>query len=103
MRFLTELRCENLRPELFRLMEHLEATNLLAPPLPLKVILQMSLKQGSQDGERLNPSANRTHWRAAARAAFSRDDARTGGWPQNIPPILLALFGETPRNSTAVP
>jgi hypothetical protein len=48
--------------------------------LLLKVILQMSLKQGSRDGERLNLRIGRTG--ASLRAAFGRDDALTGGWPR---------------------
>ena len=78
MRFLTELRCEKLRPELFRLTEHLDY-QLLAPPLPLKVILQLSLKQGSRDGERPNLRIRRTG--VSLRAALRQDDTRTGEQP----------------------
>src|ERR1700688_4928644 len=46
----TELRCEKLRPEIFRLTERLDYQD-PAPSLLLKVLLRRSLKRGLQVGE----------------------------------------------------
>ena len=53
MRFLTELRCEKLRPELFRLTERLDYQDPSAD-VATQSLLQGSLQHWLQDGERLN-------------------------------------------------
>ena len=100
MRFLTELRCEKLRPELFRLTEHLDYQDPTPPPLLLKVILQVCRSKQRVARRRATEPQNRTHWRVASRSLQPRRHANRWAAP-NLPPILLALFGETPRNSTA--
>jgi hypothetical protein len=97
MRFLTELRCENLRPELFRLTEHLD----YEPP-SAAVAAQSHPSNVAEAGvaRRATEPQNRTHWRVASRSLQQRRRANRWMAP-SLPPILLALFGETPRNSTA--
>ena len=98
MRFLNELRCEKLRPELFRLTEHLD----YQPP-SAAVAGQShptNVAEAGVAGRRATEPQNRTHWRVASRSLQPR--RRANRWmAANIPPILLAPFGETPRNSTA--
>jgi hypothetical protein len=99
MRFLTELRCEKLRLELFRLTEHLNyqlaSAAVAAESSPSNVV------QAGAAGRRATELQNRTHGRNAPRSLQPR--RRANRWmTANIPPILLALFGETPRNSTAL-
>jgi hypothetical protein len=93
MRFLTELRCEKLRPQLFRLTENLDYQDPTPAAVAIKVLLQRSLLkvrlQGRakvtsrvvphrlQDGERLNLRIGRAG--VSVRAASSQDDRRTGG------------------------
>ena len=89
MRFLAELRCEKLRPELFRLTERLDYQD-PSPRLPLKVILQMSPKHGSQMAS--DKPQNRTHWRVASRSLQPRRHANRWAAP-SLPPILMVLFG----------
>ena len=98
MRFLTELRCEKLRPELFRLMEHLDYQ---PPSAAVAVQSQPStVAEAAVAGRRATEPQNRTHWRVASRSLQPR--RRANRWmAASIPPILLALFGEAPRNSTA--
>ena len=78
MRFLTELRCEKLRPEVFRLTERLDYQ---APPAADLAIQSPSswVAARLEDGERLNLKIRRTG--VSLRAAFSQDDMRTGGRP----------------------
>jgi hypothetical protein len=98
MRFLTELRCEKLRPELFRLTERLDYQ---APSAAVAAQSHPSnVAEAGVAGRRATEPQNRTHWRVASRSLQPR--RRANRWvAANIPPILLALFGETPRNSTA--
>ena len=98
MGFLTELRCEKLRPELFRLTEHLDyqahSAAVAAQSHPSIVA------EAGVAGGRATETENKTHWRVASRSLQPR--RRANRWmTASIPPILLALFGETPRNSTA--
>ena len=95
MRFLTELRCEKLRPELFRLTERLDYQ------APSDAQNHASNVAGAGvAGRRATEPQNRTHLRVASRGL--QPTRRANRWmAASIPPILLALFGETPRNSTA--
>jgi hypothetical protein len=98
LRFLTELRCEKLRPELFRLTERLDYQDPSAA-----VAAQSHSSNVSEAGvarRRATEPQNRTHWRVASRSLQPR--RRANRWvAASVPPILLALFGEQPRNSTA--
>jgi hypothetical protein len=97
MRFLTELRCENLRPELFRLTEHLDYE---PPSAAVAAQSHPSNVAEAAVAQRAIEPQNRTHWRVASRSLQQR--RRANRWiAPSLPPILLALFGETPRNSTA--
>jgi hypothetical protein len=108
IRFLIELRCEKLRPQLIRLAERLEdkaptaaadaaqdaPSSVLpgplvsAPPLPPPRI-------------RANQPQNRTRSTLSSRSLQPRRHAN--GWKApDLPSLLLALFGEGPTNSTGV-
>jgi hypothetical protein len=98
MRFLTELRCEKLRPELFRLTEHLDYH---APSAAVAAESYPSIvAEAGVAGWRAPEPHNKTHWRVSSRGPHARRHANRRAAP-NLPPILLALFGEAPRNSTA--
>jgi hypothetical protein len=99
MRFLTELRCEKLRPELFRLKERLD----YQAPTAADVAIQSpsSWVAPAQVGRwRATEPQNKTHWSVSSRSLQPRRHANRGAAP-SLPPILLALLGEQPRNSTA--
>lgn len=97
MRFLAEVRCEKLRPEIFRLTERLDYQD------PSAIIATQSrspkvAQAGLQVGERLSLTISRAGvW---LRAALTRRRAARWAAP-TLPPILMAFFGETRRNSTA--
>jgi hypothetical protein len=99
MRFLTELRCEKLRPEVFRLTERLD----YQAPTAADVAIQSpsSWVAPAQVGRwRATEPQNKTHWSVSSRSLQPRRYANRGAAP-SLPPILLALLGEQPRNSTA--
>ena len=99
MRFLTELRCEKLRPELFRLTERLD----YQAPTAADVAIQSpsSWVAPAQVGRwRATEPQNKTHWSVSSRSLQPRRHANRWATP-SLPPILLALLGEQPRNSTA--
>ena len=99
MRFLTELRCEKLRPELFRLTERLD----YQAPTAADVAIQSpsSWVAPAQVGRwRATEPQNKTHWSVSSRSLQSKRHANRRAAP-SLPPILLALLGEQPRNSTA--
>ena len=97
IRFLTELRCEKLRPELFRLREHLDyqaSSAAVAAQSHPSIVAEAGVA-----GRRATEPQNKTHWRVSSRGPQARRHANRRAAP-NLPPILLALFGEAPRNST---
>jgi hypothetical protein len=98
MRFLTELRCGKLRPGLFRLTERLDYQD---PDAAVAAQSHPSnVAEAGVAGRRATEPQNRTHLRVASRSLQPR--RRANRWmAASIPPILLAFFGETPRNSTA--
>ena len=99
MRFLTELRCEKLRPQLFRLTERLD----YQAPTAADVAIQSpsSWVAPAEVGRwRATEPQNKTHWSVSSRSLQPRRHANRGAAP-SLPPILLALLGEQPRNSTA--
>jgi hypothetical protein len=114
MRFLTELRCEKLRPQLFRLTERLDSQD----PTPAAVATQGPSSTVAGPSSRVVrakvtsrvASAPAARWRAtepqnrARRSVASRSvqpRRPANGWTgPSLPPIFLALFGEEPRNST---
>jgi hypothetical protein len=99
MRFLTELRCEKLRPELFRLTERLD----YQAPTAADVAIQSpsSWVAPAEVGRwRATEPQNKTHWSVSSRRLQQSRHANRGAAP-SLPPILLALLGEQPRNSTA--
>jgi hypothetical protein len=97
MRFLTELRCEKLRPELFRLTERLDYQAPTAPDLAIQRPSSWVAQVGRWRATKLQ---NKTHWSVSSRSLQPRRHAKRGAAP-SLPPILLALLGEQPRNSTA--
>ena len=109
MRFLIELRCEKLRPQLLSLAEQVDDK---APPrrrgrgsqtppqasfrkIPELVVRRRPCRR--RECER--PNLRRASPTTSLRAAFSRDATRTRWTAPNLPQLLLALFGEDPRNS----
>jgi hypothetical protein len=99
MRFLTELRCEKLRPALFRLTERLD----YQAPTAADVAIQSpsSWVAPAQVGRwRATEPQNTTRWSVSSRSLQPRRHVKRGAAPR-LPPILLALLGEQPRNSTA--
>jgi hypothetical protein len=99
MRFLTELRCEKLRPNLFRLTERLDyqapRAAAVATQSPSSRVAPARITRS-----RATEPQNKTHWHVSSRSLQPRRHANR--WAAtNLPPILLALFGEQPRNSTA--
>ena len=116
MRFLSELRCEKLRPQLFRLTERLDYQD----PTPAAVATQSPSSTVATQGPssrvvqakvasrvasarvarwRATEHQNRARGRVASRSLQPRRPAN--GWTgPSLPPILLALFREEPRNST---
>jgi hypothetical protein len=98
VRFLTELRCEKLRPEFFRLTERLD----YEPPTATAVATQspssmVALAQIAR--RRATELQKKTHWSVSSRNLQPSPRANRRAAP-SLPPILLALFGEQPRNST---
>ena len=99
MRFLTELRCEKLRPELFRLTERLD----YQAPTAADLAIQSPSSWGAPaqvGGWRATEPQNKTHWSVSSRSLQPRRHANRWAAP-SLPPILLALLGKQPRNSTA--
>ena len=97
-RFLTELRCEKLRPELFRLTERLDYQT----PTAADVATQSpSSRVGPAQVARWRATElrNETHWSVSSHSLQPRRQANRWAGP-SLPPILLALLGEQPRNST---
>ena len=98
LRFLAELRCEKLRPEIFRLTEHLDYRD------PSAIVATQSrspkVAQAAAANRRAIEPRNKPRWRVASRSAQPRRRAARWAAP-SLPPILMALFGETRRNSTA--
>jgi hypothetical protein len=96
--FLAELRCEKLRPELFRLTERLDYQD------PSAIVATQSrspqVAQAGAASRRAIEPHNRPHWRVASRSPQPRRRAARWAAP-SLPPILMALFGETRRTSTA--
>ena len=99
MRFLTELRCEKLRPELFRLTERLDYQAPTAADLAIQN--PSSWVAPAKVGRwRATEPQNKTHWSVSSRSLQSRRHANRWAAP-SLPPILLALLGKQPRNSPA--
>jgi hypothetical protein len=99
MRLMSDLRCEKLRPELFRLTERLDYQT----PTATDVAIQSpsSLVAPAQVIRwRVTEPQNKTHLSVSSRRLQSRRHSNRGAAP-SLPPILLALLGKQPRNSTA--
>jgi hypothetical protein len=98
MRFLAELRCEKLRPEIFRLTERLDYQD------PSAIVATQSrspmVAQAAAASRRAIEPHNKPRWRVASRSPQPRRRAARWTAP-SLPPILMALFGETQRTSTA--
>jgi hypothetical protein len=92
-RFLTELRCEKLRSEFFRLTEHLD----YEAPTATDIAIQ---SPSSRVASAQVAKRRATDWSVSSRNLQPRRQGNRWAAP-SLPPILLALFGEQPRNSTA--
>jgi hypothetical protein len=95
MRFVTELRCEKLRPQLFRLTERLDYPD----PMSAAVATQgpsSTVAQADAASRRAIELRNKPHWRVASRSSQPR--RRADRWAASgLPPILMALFDKTRR------
>ena len=89
VRFLIELRCEKLRPQLLRLAERLDDR---APTA--------SAEAAQEGASRTSESQHRTHFARASHRSEARRRPNRSKAP-NLPPILLALFGEQPKNPSS--
>jgi hypothetical protein len=91
MRLLAELRCEKLRPELFRLTERLDNQDRSA------TVATQSRSPKVAQAEAANRRAidpdDKPRWRVVSRSPRRASPS--------LPPILMALFGQKGRNSTA--
>jgi hypothetical protein len=91
MRFLTELRCEKLRPELTEHLDYQAPSAAVAAQSHPSIVAEAGVA-----GRRATEPQNKTHWRVSSRGPQARRHANRRAAP-NLPPILLALFGEVPR------
>jgi hypothetical protein len=116
MRVVTELRCEKLRPQLFRLTERLDypdpisaavatqdPSSTVATQNPSSRVVQAKVTSGIALARVARWGAsepqNRARWSITSHSPQQR--RRANGWTgSSLPPIFLALFGEQPRNST---
>jgi hypothetical protein len=96
MRFLSELRCEELRGELFRLTEHLDYPDSYA----IVADQTHSAKVGRERVATRRGTAphNKTDLRVASHSLQHRRNAKASASP-GLPPLLLALFGEESTNA----
>ena len=107
LRFLIELRCEKLRPRLLSLAEQVDdkappaaadpAPSVPSSVLPEKVVLAPPLPPPRM---RATEHQKRTPTILASRGVQRKRHANASTAP-NLPQLLLALFGEGSRNSTA--
>jgi hypothetical protein len=105
-RFANELRCEKLRPQLVALMEsfgYAAPAQAAAPPIP-------PVKDGSTLGPKWRATGppSRMRWTASSRSLQPRRHANGCAFKSaclwraaTLPPILLALIGARPKNSSA--
>lgn len=107
IRFLIELRCEKLRPQLLRLAERLEdkapKTAANAAPGPSSSISPepaASITDPPLPPRRAVDTQNKARSGVDLRGLQPRRHASPSTAP-SLPPILLALFGEQPRNAAA--
>jgi hypothetical protein len=107
IRFLIELRCEKLRPQLLRLAERLDdkapKTAADAAPDPSSSISPepiVSTTDPPLPPRRAVEPQNKARSSVDSRGVQPRRHASSSTAP-NLPPILLALFGEQPTNSAA--
>ncbi len=95
VRFLIELRCEKLRPQLLRLAERLDDR---APTASADAAQEGASAQAARS--RTSESQHRTHFTGASHRSEARRRPNRSTAP-NLPPILLALFGEQPKNPSS--
>ena len=99
LRFFAELRCEKLRPELFRLTERLDyetpTATAVATQSPSSRVAPAQVARRQASGPQ-----NKTHLSVSSRNFQPGRHAKRWAAP-SLPPILLALFGEQPTTWTA--
>lgn len=105
MRLLNELRCEKLRPQLFRLTEHLDDQELdeQAPPAAAVPTEGSSSRPAEPAAVRQmgTERPERTRWRLSSHRLRPRRDANRPGPPSPLS-IFLADLGAAPRTSNTV-
>ena len=104
-RFVNELRCEKLRPQLLGLMESFGYATPAHASCAAKSSCKSRFKLGPKSAT-LPPSG--TRWTASSRGLQSRRHANRCAFKSicfskasSLPPILLALVGVRPKNSSA--
>ena len=97
LRFLTELRCEKLRPELFRLTERLDyearTATAVATQSPSSGVAPAQVARGRASGPQ-----NKTHWSVSSRNFQPRRHANRWAAP-SLPPILSPLRSASSRGT----
>ena len=106
IRLLIELRCEKLRPQLLSLAKRLDDK---APAAPVDSAPDTSSGsppvQGASKDASIQPTKLRTaesrHRARPGVASHSSEPRRHASPAASLPPFLLALFGERPKNRTS--
>jgi hypothetical protein len=108
IRLLIELRCEKLRPKLLRLGERLDdkahsAAADAAQDAPSSVLPGPVVSPRVLPPPRVRANEPHNGTRATLSSRRVQPKRHANGWTApNLPQLLLALFGEGPRNSTGI-
>jgi hypothetical protein len=105
IRFLIELRCEKLRPQLLGLAERLDdkaPTAAAAQGAPSSALPGPLVSAAPLPPPRTRAKEPQTRTRSTLASRGVQSQRQVNRWAApNLPPILLALFGAQPRNSSA--
>jgi hypothetical protein len=106
IRFLIELRCEKLRPQLIRLAERLDdkaPATAAAQDAPSSAPPGLVASEAPLPPPRMRADEPRGRPRSTLSSRGVQPKRHANPWAaSNLPQLLSALFGEAPRNSTGV-
>jgi hypothetical protein len=108
IRFMIELRCEKLRPQLLRLAERLDdkappAVAYAAPSALSSVLPESVLSSPPLPPPRMRTNEPQKRAPSILSSRGAEPKRRAAGWtPPDLGQLISALFGQAPRNSTAV-
>jgi hypothetical protein len=106
IRFLIELRCEKLRPELIRLAERLDdkaPATAAAQGAPSSAPPGVAASEAPLPPPRMRADEPRARTRSTLSSRGVQPKRHANPWAaSSLPQLLSALFGEGPRNSTGV-